>query len=50
MNKKLLTLFLAAGIAVIFVATGLHAGTEIKDDLILEDPGYKKPKKTGTKI
>ena len=50
MNKKLLTLFLAAGIAVIFVATGLHAGTEIKDDLILEDPGYKKPKKRAPKF
>jgi len=49
MNKKLLTLLIAAGIAVIFVATGLHAGTEVKDDLILEDPGYKKPKKRAPK-
>ncbi len=45
MNKKLLTLLLAAGIAVIFVATGLHAGTEVKDTFVLEDSGYKKPKK-----
>jgi len=31
MNKKLLTLLLAAGMAVIFVATGLYAGTDIPD-------------------
>ncbi|WP_299978491.1 cytochrome c3 family protein [Desulfobacula sp.] len=50
MNKKLLTLLLVAGIAVIFVATGLNAGTEVKDNLILEDPGYKKPKKRAPKF
>lgn len=50
MNKKLLTLLLAAGIAVIFVATGLQAGTEVKDTFILEDPGYKKPKKRAPKF
>jgi hypothetical protein len=50
MNKKLLTLILAAGIALIFVATGLHAGTEVKDSFILEDPGYKKPKKRAPKF
>lgn len=50
MNKKLLTLLLAAGIAVIFVATGLQAGTEVKDTFILQDPGYKKPKKRAPKF
>ena len=50
MNKKLLTLLLAAGIAVIFAATGLQAGTEVKDTFILEDPGYKKPKKRAPKF
>ncbi|MCF6246749.1 MAG: cytochrome c family protein [Desulfobacula sp.] len=50
MNKKLLTLLLIAGIAVIFVATSLHAGTETKDELTLQDPGYKKPKKRAPKF
>lgn len=50
MNKKLLMLLLATGIAVIFIATGLYAGTEVKDNLILEDPGYKKPKKRAPKF
>ena len=50
MNKKLITLLLAAGIAVIFVATGLHAGTEVKDTFTMEDPGYKKRKKGAPKF
>lgn len=50
MNKRLLTLLLVAGIAAIFLATALHAGTEVKDELILEDPGYKKPKKRAPKF
>ena len=45
MNKKLITLLLAAGLAVIFVATGLQAGTTVKDTLTMEDAGYKKHKK-----
>ncbi len=50
MNKKLLMLLLAASVAMIFLATGLQAGTEVKDELILEDPGYKKPKKRAPKF
>ncbi len=50
MNRKLLTLLLAAGIAMVFVVTGLHAGTEVKDIFVLEDPGYKKPKKRAPKF
>lgn len=50
MNKKLITLLLAAGIAVIFVATGLHAGTQVKDTVTMEDPGYKKRKKGAPKF
>ena len=42
MNKKLLTLFLAAGIAVIFVATGLYAGTEVPDTIKMDYNDYKK--------
>lgn len=45
MNKRLITLLLAAGIAVIFVATGIQAGTDVKDTITMEDPGYKKHKK-----
>ncbi len=49
MNKRLITLLLAAGIAVIFVATGLHAGTEVKDTFTMETDGYKKRKKAPPK-
>jgi len=41
MNKKLLTLLLAAGIAVIFVATGLYAGTDVPDVITLDYNKYK---------
>lgn len=49
MNKRLITLLLAAGIAVIFVATGLQAGTTVKDTFKLETDGYKKRKKGAPK-
>ncbi len=39
MNKRLITLLLAAGIAVIFVATGLQAGTSVQDTFTLETDG-----------
>ncbi|HGY11823.1 MAG TPA: cytochrome C, partial [Desulfobacterales bacterium] len=42
MNKKLLTLILAAGIAVIFVATGLYAGTDVPDTIKMDFNNYKK--------
>ena len=42
MNKKLLTMFLAAGIAVIFVATGLYAGTDVPDTITMDYNQYKK--------
>ncbi|MCG8563532.1 MAG: cytochrome c family protein [Desulfobacterales bacterium] len=50
MNKKLITLLLAAGIAVIFVATGLHAGTKVADTITMETKGYKKRKKGAPKF
>ncbi len=50
MTKKLLTLLVVAGVAVIFAATGIQAGTEVKDTFTLEDPGYKKPKKRAPKF
>lgn len=45
MNKKLITRLLAAGFAVMFVATGLYAGTAVKETFKMKDPGYKKHKK-----
>jgi len=44
MNKRLITLLLAAGIAVVFVATALHAGTEVKDTMTMKTDGYKNVK------
>ena len=49
MNKKFLTLILAAGIAVIFAATGLHAGTEVSDTIAMDYNNYKKRKKAPPK-
>jgi hypothetical protein len=45
MNKKLLTWLLAAGIAVIFAATGLYAGTDVPDTITMDFNQYKKRKK-----
>ena len=42
MNKRLITLLLATGIAVIFVATGLQAGTAAPDTMKIETQGFKK--------
>jgi hypothetical protein len=39
MNKKLLTLLLLAGIAVIFCTTGLHAGSEYPDKVVFDTEG-----------
>lgn len=49
MNKKLLTLLLAAGIAVIFVATGLQAGTDVPDTIKMDFNNYTKRTKTPPK-
>jgi len=49
MNKRLITLLLAAGIAVIFVTTAVHAGTEFKDTISMKTDGYKKRKKAPPK-
>lgn len=42
MNRKLLTLLLAAGIAVIFVTTGLYAGTDVPETITMDYNQYKK--------
>ncbi|MBU1196304.1 MAG: cytochrome c family protein [Proteobacteria bacterium] len=49
MNKKLVTLLLAAGIAVIFIATGLQAGTTVSDSITMDYNKYKKRTKTPPK-
>ncbi len=45
MSKKLLVLLVAAFVAVIFVATGLQAGTEVADTFTMETKEYKKRRK-----
>ena len=42
MNKKLLTWILAAGISMIFLATGLHAGTDFYDEITMDYNKYEK--------
>jgi len=49
MNKKLLTLLLVAGIAVIFVATGLYAGTDVPETITMNFNKYKKRRKAPPK-
>jgi len=50
MNKKLVTLLLAAGIAVIFVATGLQAGTQVADTIKMDYNDYTSRKKAPPKF
>jgi hypothetical protein len=49
MNKKLLTLILTVGIFVIFIATGLQAGTEVADEIVMDYNKYTKRKYTPPK-
>lgn len=49
MSKKLIFLILAVGLAVIFVATGIQAGTEVKDTFTMETKGYQTRKKAPPK-
>lgn len=50
MNKRLLTLLLAAGIAGIFFVTGVHAGTDVSDTIKMDYNNYKKRKKAPPKF
>ncbi len=50
MNKKLLTWLFAASIAVIFVATGLNAGTKVPDTIKMDTNAYTKRTKTPPKF
>lgn len=40
MKSKMIMFLLAAGIAAIFAATGLQAGTEVEDTFEITTPGY----------
>ncbi len=46
MRKKVLLIAVLVGIAVIFATTGIHAGKEIKDEIRMDNPAYKKHKKS----
>lgn len=50
MNKKLITLLLAAGMAVVFFATGLQAGTAVDDVITMDYAKYDKRKKAPPKF
>ncbi|WP_321494585.1 cytochrome c3 family protein [uncultured Desulfobacter sp.] len=45
MSKKIFTLLLAAGIAVVFTASGIHAGTKAEDVITMESKLFDKRKK-----
>lgn len=49
MDKKRVTLLLAAGIAVMFAVTGLQAGTTVQDTFKMETEGYTKRTKGAPK-
>ena len=34
------------GIAIIFATTGIHAGTEVLDEIVMDNPAYEKHKKS----
>ena len=46
MNKKLLIFLMSIGVALIFVTTGLYAGTEVADSFKVETKEYKKRSKS----
>ena len=45
MSKKLLIFLMAIGVALVFVATGIQAGTEVADTFKIRTKEYKSPKK-----
>ena len=46
MSKRFLILMAVAGMAILFAATGLYAGTEVKDTFTIETDGYEQRRKT----
>ena len=47
MNKKLFTLLLAAGIAVVFTASGIQAGTKVDDVITMKSKLLDAKRKKG---
>ena len=45
MNKRLLIIALVFGIATLFVTAGLYAGTDVADEIKMENKAYSKHKK-----
>jgi hypothetical protein len=45
MNRKLLTMLIIAGVAIVFATTGLQAGTKVEDVVTMESKVYKKRSK-----
>jgi len=43
-KKSLLLSSIVAGITIIFAATGIYAGTEVLDEIKMENPAYEKHK------
>ena len=46
MSKRFLILMAVAGMAILFAATGLYAGTEVKDTFTIETDKYEQRRKT----
>ena len=45
MGKKRLAVWIVAGIAVLFIASAIYAGTEVPDVIKMENPAYKERKR-----
>ena len=46
MNKRYLVIAAIAVISAIFIATGIYAGTEVKDEIVMENKAYDKHTKS----
>jgi hypothetical protein len=46
MGKRFVLLAMVVGLAVMFAAAGLYAGTEVKDEIVMENKAYKEHKKS----
>ncbi len=46
MNKRLLVITVTVAIATLFITAGIYAGTEVKDEIPMENKAYKKHKES----
>jgi len=46
MKKGIMIITMAVGISILLVSAGLYAGTEVKDEIVMENKAYKKHKKS----